>query len=130
MSKRTYIVTLRDKRDLANFYDEMEFSGSSNSFVPGREVKCRVRRNLSRNTHYNLTPEEAVELAKDPRVLAVELPFEDMGIILNPLDLILEMVLLVNQHLHILIINGVTCTVLGHNHKEERILGEETLRLM
>jgi len=84
MSKRTYIVTLRDKRDLANFYDEMEFSGSSNSFVPGREVKCRVRRNLSRNTHYNLTPEEAVELAKDPRVLAVELPFEDMGIIAEP----------------------------------------------
>ena len=84
MSKRTYIVTLRDKRDLANFYDEMEFAGSSNSFVPGREVKCRVRRNLSRNTHYNLTPEEAVKLAEDPRVLAVELPFEDMGIIAEP----------------------------------------------
>lgn len=84
MSERTYIVTLRERGDLESFYDEMEFPGSSSAFVPTRSVKCRVRRSISRNTHYNLTPEEAVQLAKDPRVLAVELPPEDMGIIRTP----------------------------------------------
>lgn len=79
MSERTYIVTLHDRRDLENFYDEMEFPGSG-GYIPTRSVKCRVRRNLSRNTHYNLTPEEAEILRKDPRVLAVELPPEDRGI--------------------------------------------------
>ena len=79
MSERTYIVTLHDRRDLENFYDEMEFPGSG-GYTPTRSVKCRVRRDLSRNTHYNLTDEEAARLRQDPRVLAVELPPEDRGI--------------------------------------------------
>lgn len=57
MSERTYIVTLHDRRDLENFYDEMEFPGSG-GYTPTRSVKCRVRRDLSRNTHYNLTDED------------------------------------------------------------------------
>ena len=84
MSEKTYVVTLRDRGDLESFYDEMEFSGSSSAFVPERPVKCRVRRSISRNTHYNLTPEEAVKLAQDPRVIAVELPLEDRGIDKKP----------------------------------------------
>ena len=79
MSERTYIVTLHDRRDLENFYDEMEFPGSG-GYTPTRSVKCRVRRDLSRNTHYNLTDEEAARLRLDPRVMAVELPPEDRGI--------------------------------------------------
>ena len=82
MSERTYIVTLRDKRDLQNFYDEMEFAGSG-GFVPTRAVNCRVRRDLSRNTHYNLTAEEAERLRQDPRVLAVELPPEELGYVMK-----------------------------------------------
>lgn len=83
MSERTYIVTLHDRRDLQNFYDEMEFPGSG-GYTPTRSVKCRVRRNISRNTHYNLTDEEAARLRLDPRVLAVELPPEDRGIVATP----------------------------------------------
>lgn len=76
---KEYIVTLRDKSDLDQFYLDMENPGT-NSFVPDREVACLHRRPLSRNTHYLLTKKEAEILSEDPRVSSVTLNSKDMGI--------------------------------------------------
>lgn len=82
--ERNYVVTLKEHGDLQNFYDEMEFSGTgSTGKVPVRAVTCANRRDISRNTHYLLTDEEAEKLRNDPRVLAVELPPEDRGIVMR-----------------------------------------------
>ena len=44
------------------------------SFIPLRNVRVANHRPASkRNTHYMLTPNEAKELTKDPRVFDVEL---------------------------------------------------------
>jgi hypothetical protein len=75
---REFIVTLRSKGDLAQFYQDMEGEGSSGT-LPARAVECVIRRPISRNTHYKLSLREADELAKDPRVLAVTLKHKDMG---------------------------------------------------
>jgi hypothetical protein len=69
---REYIVTLKLKEDLESFYEDMETDGGSIT-IPGRRVECSVRRNISRNTHYMLTDEEAEQIRNDDRVLAVEL---------------------------------------------------------
>lgn len=76
---KEYIVTLKNKSDLTQFYLDMENPGST-EFVPDRSVKCCHRRPNSRNTHYLLTKEEAEELSKDPRVLAVSLNHKDAGV--------------------------------------------------
>jgi len=76
---KEYIVTIRDKSDLDQFYLDMENPGT-NSYVPDRKVDCLRRRPNSRNTHYLLTKEEAEQLSKDPRVLAVTLNHKDAGI--------------------------------------------------
>ena len=82
--EKEYIVSLQNFEDLEEFYNEMETSGGS-KYVPSREVECRLRRNISRNTHYSLTDAEAKKLAKDPRVVAVELQPEERGIQVTPL---------------------------------------------
>ena len=69
---REWIVTLHDKNDLESFYEDMETPGGSIT-IPERRVQCRERRNISRNTHYMLTYEEAMEIKKDPRVWDVDL---------------------------------------------------------
>lgn len=69
---REYIVTLRNKEDLDEFYQDMETPGGS-LYIPNRTVDLAVRRPYSRNTHYMLTTEEAETLKQDSRVLAVEL---------------------------------------------------------
>jgi len=69
---REYIVTLRNKEDLDEFYQDMETPGES-LYIPNRTVDLAVRRPYSRNTHYMLTTEEAETLKQDSRVLAVEL---------------------------------------------------------
>ena len=74
-----YIVTLKDHSDLDDFYTQMEES-SGNTTIPSRKCTCTSRRTISRNTHYDLTEAEALELAKDSRVLAVEEPSEKRGI--------------------------------------------------
>ena len=66
-----YVVTLKSKDDLDEFYDDMETPGG-NLYIPGRSVDLALRRPISRNTHYYLTEEEAVQLGNDPRVLSVE----------------------------------------------------------
>ena len=67
MSEKIYIVTLHKKEDLEGFYTDME----NNGFV------LDAKRNLSRNTHYWMTEEQAIELRKDNRVWDVEI-LEDL----------------------------------------------------
>ena len=60
---KEYIVTLRRKEDLEQFYNEMQLTN----------FPLVLKRPLSRNTHYMMTEEQAERLRQDPRVLAVEL---------------------------------------------------------
>ena len=82
--QKEYVVTLHNFDDLDSFYEEMETHGKVSDFnpnrVPEREVECSLRRPISRNTHYLLTEEEAIQLRKDKRVLAVELLPSELGL--------------------------------------------------
>ena len=75
-----YIVTCKNRDDLVSLYNDLETPGGS-LYIPDRAVDLVNRREISRNTHYTLSEEEAVEVRKDPRVLACERPAEDRGII-------------------------------------------------
>ena len=66
-----YIVTLHNREDLDDFYNDMETPGGD-LYIPDRAVDLELRRSISRNTHYMLTPEEVIELKNDPRVWDVE----------------------------------------------------------
>lgn len=66
-----YVVTLKDKNHLDEFYDDMRQKNCRKKYIPKREINSCKKRNLSRNTHYYLTAEEAEELKKDRRVLDV-----------------------------------------------------------
>ena len=70
MADRQYVVTLKKKEDLEGFYADMKSDGFS----------LALKRPISRNTHYFMTEEQAVEVAKDDRVLACELTMEEQGI--------------------------------------------------
>lgn len=70
MEELEYIVTLKDKAYLEGFYHDMASSHAAGQ-CPARSVLCSLKRPLSRNTHYFLTPEEAELLRSDSRVLAV-----------------------------------------------------------
>ena len=78
-----YIVTCKSYEDLENLYDDMETPGGS-LYIPNRSVDLVHRRTISRNTHYMLTEEEAVEIRKDERVIACERPAKDRGIEIVP----------------------------------------------
>ena len=73
-----YIVTCRSYEDLENLYDDMETPGGS-LYIPDRAVELVYRRAISRNTHYMLTEEEAVEIRNDERVIACERLAKDRG---------------------------------------------------
>lgn len=75
-----YIVTCRSYEDLENLYDDMETPGGS-LHIPDRAVDLVHRRSISRNTHYMLTEEEAVEIRNDERVIACERLAKDRGIV-------------------------------------------------
>jgi hypothetical protein len=75
-----YIVTCKNREDLVSLYDDLETPGGS-LYIPDRAVDLVNRREISRNTHYTLSEEEAIEVRKDPRVLACERPAEDRGIV-------------------------------------------------
>jgi hypothetical protein len=68
---KEYIVTLHNKEDLEDFYNDMETPGGD-LYIPDRAVDLQLRRAISRNTHYMLTDEEALQLKEDPRVWDVE----------------------------------------------------------
>lgn len=80
---REYIVTLHNKHDLDQFYDDMETPGGS-LYIPNRAVDVANRRPISRNTHYWLSDQEAQTLRNDPRVRAVELTASARGIEVKP----------------------------------------------
>ena len=64
---KEYIVTLHNREDLEDFYNDMETPGGD-LYIPDRAVDLQLRRTISRNTHYMLTFEEAEQLKEDPRV--------------------------------------------------------------
>jgi hypothetical protein len=80
---KEYVVTLRNRSDIDAFYDDME-SVSGDLHIPNRRVDIAQLREISRNTHYYLTDEEAVQLRNDPRVLAVELLPSALGVVPVP----------------------------------------------
>jgi len=75
---KEYVVTLKKGQDIEAFYNDMETEGGS-LYIPNRAVECKKRRPLSRNTHYWLIDEEAEEIKKDERVLAVDLTPKEKG---------------------------------------------------
>ena len=68
MADKVYVVTLQKRDDLDGFYSDMESDG----------FKMQMKRPISRNTHYYMTEDQAVELRKDSRVIAVELSPEEI----------------------------------------------------
>ena len=78
-----YIVTCRSHEELVDLYDDMETPGG-NLYIPDRAVELVHRREISRNTHYMLTEEEAEQVRNDPRVIACERPAKDRGISPRP----------------------------------------------
>lgn len=78
-----YIVTLHNYNDLDSFYEDMETPGG-NLYIPDRICDCSLRREISRNTHYMLTEDEAAQVRNDPRVMAVERLPEELGIVPRP----------------------------------------------
>ena len=61
--EKVYIVTLKNRDDLEDFYAEMSSKG----------FRLHMKRKISRNTNYYMTQDQANELKKDSRVLDVEL---------------------------------------------------------
>lgn len=74
-----YIVTAKTMDDATSLLDDMETVGG-NLYIPARQVGVAQRREISRNTHFYLTLEEAEQVRNDPRVLAVELLPSAQGI--------------------------------------------------
>ena len=73
MSEREYIVSLNKGVDYDRFNKEMIASTGAGD-IPQRAVGvANARPGSQRNTHYNLTDNEAALLQNDPRVYAVEL---------------------------------------------------------
>ena len=82
---KEYIITLKNKDDLAEFYKDMEtLRSTAYNCMPERAVDCQLRRPLSRNTHYLLTAEEAETLRQDPRIVAVSLLPKELGLTVRP----------------------------------------------
>ena len=73
MTEKIYVVTLHKHEDLDSFYTEMTDKG----------FRLNMKRPISRNTHYWMTEEQAIELRKDSRVWDVQLPPEERGIVLE-----------------------------------------------
>jgi len=67
-----YIVTANTMDDATSLLDDLETPGGD-LYIPDRAVEVTQRREISRNTHFLLTTEEAEQLRSDPRVIAVEL---------------------------------------------------------
>jgi len=86
MSEKEYIVTLKAGVNYEAFNTEMIASTGAGD-IPGRSVAIvNPRPGSTRNTHYALTDEEAIAVANDERVVAVEIPPEqrdDISIGLN-----------------------------------------------
>jgi hypothetical protein len=75
-----YVVTAKTMDDATSLLDDMETPGG-NLYIPQRQVEVAQRREISRNTHFLITEEEANQLRNDPRVLSVELLPSIMGMV-------------------------------------------------
>jgi len=78
-----YVVTAKTMDDATSLLDDME-TESGNLYIPDRQVEVAQRREISRNTHFLITPDEAEQLRNDNRVLAVELLPSARGIVAEP----------------------------------------------
>lgn len=76
---KEYIVTAKTMNDADSLIADMESDGGD-LYIPNRKVDVTQLRELSRNTHFMLTDDEADQLRNDPRVLAVEQPPSAIGI--------------------------------------------------
>jgi len=81
--KQEYIVTAKTMDDATSLLDDMETPGGD-LYIPDRQVEVAQRREISRNTHFLITEEEAEQLRNDSRVLAVELLPSAQGIVPEP----------------------------------------------
>ena len=80
MEMKEYIVTCRSYKDLQSLYNDMETEGGT-LYIPNRAVELLDRREVSRNTHYRLTAEEAELIKHDKRVIHCDLsPTEKPGV--------------------------------------------------
>ena len=81
---KEYIVTLHNRDDLEDFYEDMEtLRATKYNCMPERTVEVANRRPTSRNTHYWMTEDEAAVLRQDPRVRAVELKPSELGMVIR-----------------------------------------------
>jgi len=78
-----YIVTAKTMDDATSLLDDLETLGGD-LYIPNRAVEVTQRREISRNTHFLLTAEEADRLCNDSRVIAVELMPSLQGIKATP----------------------------------------------
>lgn len=76
---KEYIVTAKTMGDADSIIEDME-SPTGNLYIPNRNVSITQFRELSRNTHFMLSDEEADVLRNDTRVIAVEQPPQALGI--------------------------------------------------
>jgi len=80
---KEYVVTARTMADATSLLDDIETPGGD-LYIPGRAVDVTQRREISRNTHFLISDEEAAQLRDDPRVLAVEQLPSALGLEFTP----------------------------------------------
>jgi hypothetical protein len=83
--ERVYIVTLKEYEDNEDFYRDMEDNGGP-LHIPKRVITCVDYKVNERNSDWLLTHDEAAALTHDPRVGAVELNPDDLGLIITRHD--------------------------------------------
>ena len=76
MEMKEYVITCKSYAVLQSLYNDMETEGGT-LYIPNRAVEVTNRREVSRNTHYKLTEEEAELIRHDKRVIACELTIEE-----------------------------------------------------
>ena len=76
MEMKEYVITCKSYDVLQSLYDDMETEGGT-LYIPNRAVEVSNRREVSRNTHYRLTEQEAELIRHDKRVIACELTIEE-----------------------------------------------------
>lgn len=80
---KEYIVTAFTMADADSLIEDME-TPDGNLYIPARQVEIAQLRNISRNTHFLLTEEEANLLRNDSRVETIELLPEERDIFPTP----------------------------------------------
>ena len=76
MEMKEYVITCKSYAVLQSLYNDMETEGGT-LYIPNRAVEVSNRREVSRNTHYRLTEQEAELIRHDKRVIACELSIEE-----------------------------------------------------